>query len=125
MYYGEPSPEDWHEIKDERRIKLSRLVTGEKFKFIYEYDFGDDWRHAIVVEKILPPDPAQKLPVCIKGKRACPPEDVGGIWGYETFLEAISDPEHEEHDEYLVWVGGTFDSAAFDMDAVNEQLRRL
>jgi hypothetical protein len=125
VYYGVPSSEDWYEVKDERRAKLSQIAPQEKSKFIYEYDFGDDWLHVILIEKILPPDPTQKLPVCIKGRRACPPEDVGGIWGYETFLEAITDPEHEEHDSYLEWVGGNFDPAAFDMDAVNEQLRQL
>jgi hypothetical protein len=125
VYYGVPTPDAWYEVKDERRAKLNQIAPQEKSRFVYEYDFGDDWLHVILVEKILPPDPAQKLPVCIKGKRACPPEDVGGIWGYETFLEAISDSEHEEHDEYLVWVGGAFDPAAFDMDAVNEQLRQL
>lgn len=125
VYYGEPSPEDWQEIKDERRVRLSRLVTGEKFKFIYEYDFGDDWLHAIVIEKILPPDPDQKLPVCLKGKRACPPEDVGGMWGYADFLEAIKDPENEEHDSWLEWVGGEFDPEAFNLDQVNARLRML
>jgi hypothetical protein len=104
---------------------LNQIVTGEKFTFTYEYDFGDDWLHAILIEKILPPAPDQKLPVCIKGKRACPPEDVGGIWGYELFLEAIADPEHEEHDSYLVWVGGEFDPEAFDLDAINARLRGL
>jgi hypothetical protein len=125
VYYGVPSPDAWYEVKDEHRAKLNQIAPQEKAKFVYEYDFGDDWRHAILVEKILPPDPAKKLPVCIKGKHACPPEDVGGIWGYETFLEAIADPEHEEHDSYLEWVGGAFDPASFDIDAINEQLRQL
>ncbi len=125
VYYGVPLPEDWYEIKNERRAKLSQIAPQERSKFVYEYDFGDGWRHAILVERILPPDPTHKLPVCIKGKRACPPEDVGGTWGYENFLEAITNPEHDEHDSYLEWIGGAFDPEAFDVDAINAQLRRF
>ena len=72
---------------------------------VYEYDFGDSWHHKIVLEKILPHDPNISLPRCTAGKRACPPEDCGGVWGYESFLEAIGDPKHPEHEEMLDWVG--------------------
>ena len=123
VYYGEPSDDDWYEVKSERRAKLNQIAPSEKDKFTYEYDFGDDWLHTVLVEKILPPDPSQKLPVCIKGKRACPPEDVGGVWGYEGFLEAIKDPKHEEHESYLEWVGGDFDPEKFDLDAINARLK--
>jgi hypothetical protein len=123
--YSEPSPEDWEPVKDERRYKLNQLVTGAKFKFTYQYDFGDSWDHAVVVEKILPPDPGVRSPVCVAGKRACPPEDVGGVWGYTGFLEALADPNHAEHESYLEWIGGEFDPEAFDLDAVNKELRRL
>jgi hypothetical protein len=110
-------------VYSEHRITLMRLVPGEKFKFRYEYDFGDSWLHDILVEKILPPDPAQELPVCVKGVRACPPEDVGGIWGYYRFLEVLQDPDHPEHDDYQEWVGGVWDAEAFDLNKVNERLR--
>lgn len=113
------------DFKDERRVKLSKIVPDEGFKFGYEYDFGDSWNHIILVEKILPADPAQVVPVCIKGKRACPPEDVGGVWGYDTFLEAIKNPNHPEHDMYTEWVGDDFDSEALDLDAINAALRGL
>ena len=63
--------------------------------------------------------------MCLKGKRACPPEDVGGLWGYDEFLGAISDPNHPEHDEYLEWVGGEFDPEEFDLEAINERLKEL
>ncbi|MCL5985460.1 MAG: plasmid pRiA4b ORF-3 family protein [Actinobacteria bacterium] len=84
----------------------------------YRYDFGDDWRHRIELEKILPREKDRDYPICIKGKRACPPEDCGGVWGYEDFLEAIGDPSHEEHEEILEWAGGEFDPEYFDVNEV-------
>lgn len=127
LYFGEPNPEfdDYEEIRDEAEIKLRQITGREGFKFRYEYDFGDDWLHQVLVEKILPVEPGQAYPVCVKGRRACPPEDVGGIWGYYQFLQAIADPEHEEHEEYLEWVGGEFDPEAFDLESVNQALERL
>ena len=126
-YYGVPHPDygGFVEMRDESRVKLNQIVTGEKFKFRYEYDFGDSWLHNLLVEKILTPEPGQQVPVCIKGKRACPPEDVGGVWGYEDFLEAIQNPDHAEHEDYLEWIGGEFDPEEFDLDETNEILREL
>jgi hypothetical protein len=124
-YFGEPHPDYGFEMHDERRVRLNQIVTGEGFKFRYEYDFGDSWLHNLLVEKVLPPEPGQPYPTCIKGKRACPPEDVGGVWGYVYFLEAIQDPDHPEHEHYLEWIGGEFDPEEFDLDAINEALRIL
>jgi len=126
-YIGEPHPDydDYLDMHDERDVTLRQIVSGEKFKFRYEYDFGDSWLHQVLVEKVLPPQPGQQYPLCIKGKRACPPEDVGGVWGYGDFLEAIQNPDHPEHEEYLEWVGGEFDPEEFDLDGVNEVLRTL
>ncbi|MEQ8676701.1 MAG: plasmid pRiA4b ORF-3 family protein [Aggregatilineales bacterium] len=116
--------EDWGGRKlREDNFVLSDLIKTEKKKFRYEYDFGDSWYHDILVEKILPPDPNQKLPVCIKGKRACPPEDVGGIYSYDFFLEAFKDPNHPAHEDYIQWVGEDFDPEAFDLDAINKTLQ--
>lgn len=123
--YSEPSEEDWEPVKDERRYRLNQIVSGEKFKFVYQYDFGDSWDHEIRLEKMLPPETDAQYPRCVAGARACPPEDVGGVWGYAEFLDAIHDPEHEEHDRYLEWIGGEFDPEAFDLSAVNAALRRL
>ena len=77
------------------------------------------------MEEALPPEPGQTYPVCIKGRRACPPEDVGGVWGYADFLEALQDPEHPEHEAYLEWTDGEFDPEAFDLDEINAALRAL
>jgi len=123
--YGTPSPDDWEPVTDERRHTLNRIAPHEKMKFVYEYDFGDSWEHTILVEKILPAEAGKQYPVCLKGKRACPPEDVGGIWGYEDFLEALRDPGHEEHETYLDWIDGEFDAEEFNLDAVNSALQRV
>ena len=127
-YYSLPMRgTDWEDSREEdaRRARLDQIAPRAKMKFLYEYDFGDSWQHEILVEKILPPDPALNHPMCLKGKRACPPEDVGGVWGYAEFLVAISNQEHEEHDSYLEWIGGEFDPEAFDLDEVNAMLSRL
>ena len=103
------------DMEDESRFRLDELVTREKTRFLYAYDFGDNWEHDVVVEKIMPPEAGVKYPRCTAGARACPPEDVGGVWGYVEFLEAIGDPEHEEHEAMLEWIGDEFDAAAFDL----------
>jgi len=125
-YYGVPHPDyyDYMEMRDENQVRLNQ-IADEGSKFVYEYDFGDSWEHVLLVEKVLEPEPDRQYPVCIKGKRACPPEDVGGIWGYYSFLEAIQNPDHPEHEDYLEWVGGEFDPEAFDLDEVNAALRAL
>ena len=86
--------------------------------FNIENDFGDSWEHKIKLEKILPREKEIDYPRCIKGKRACPPEDCGGPWGYKDFLKILKDPKHEEHDEMLEWVGGEFDPEHFDKKEV-------
>jgi len=126
--YSYPEPDsDWEDSGDldSRRVKLMQIAPQARRKFLYEYDFGDTWEHDILVEKILPPEPGAKYPVCVAGKRACPPEDVGGVWGYAEFLKAIRDPEHREHASYLEWLGRPFDPEAFDLEGVNQLLRRI
>lgn len=124
-FYGELSDDDFGgmETKDETRFRLNHLVNRERFHFRYEYDFGDSWLHDLIVEKILPAEKGAHYPVCIAGKRACPPEDVGGVWGYEDFLKTISNPKHLQHAEMMEWVGGDFDPERFDLEEVNKALR--
>jgi hypothetical protein len=124
MPYPDKADLDEMGMKSEKGVKLSKLALAEKSRFLYEYDLGDSWIHEILVEKILPPDPEVKYPICIAGERSAPPEDCGGVWGYEEFVEAISNPDHPEHEEYLDWAGRDFDPEKFDLVAINRELGR-
>ncbi|GAO27816.1 plasmid pRiA4b ORF-3 family protein [Geofilum rubicundum] len=121
IYYGVSSGDDWDdfEIEDYSKIKLSSFLKEEKDKFKYEYDFGDNWEHDIILEKILPIDDKTKYPVCLTGKMSCPPEDCGGVWGYSDMLEILKQPDHEEYESYIEWLGGEFDPKSFNKEVVN------
>jgi len=123
QYYSLPSDESFYKVVDYRRIKLDSLFNTPKSNFIYEYDFGDGWEHSIVIEKILPREKNTYYPICIDGKRSCPPEDCGGTFGYENLITIINNPEHEEYDELMEWLGDYFDPKEFNIDEVNEFLR--
>jgi hypothetical protein len=104
------------ECVDSTRTMVSKIVpkTGKRFAFKYEYDFGDGWEHEIQFEGCPTVEKGTKYPLCLEGERACPPEDVGGVGGYEDFLAAIADPKHEEHLSFLEWCGGSFSPDQFD-----------
>jgi hypothetical protein len=123
--YGVPVP-DWDadEVADESRVKFFR-VAREGSRLGYAYDFGDGWEHDVVVEKVLSPQPGTRYPCCIGGAGACPPEDVGGTWGYQEFLAAVADPGHPEHEHWTEWAGGGFDPSAFDVALVDKALDAL
>ena len=104
-----------------RSMKLNRKGRA----FLYNYDFGDCWRHQILVESSTPAEDAAKLPMCVTGRRACPPEDSGGVHRYAYLLEAVSDPNHPDHQELSDWLDPDFDLEAFDVDRVNRDLRRV
>ena len=110
---------------DETEYTVSFALRGSLRRFSYEYDFGDSWSHEVVVEDISWTPHVLKHGVCLDGGGACPPEDVGGTGGYEEFLEALANPLHEEHDNYLVWVGYKFDSSEFNVAAANAALQRV
>lgn len=111
---------------DEGKATLMEAVPREKTKFIYEYDFGDSWRHSIAVEKILEPDAEHKsLAECLGGKGACPPEDCGGIGGYAYLLDVIKNPKHKEYESMMQWLGGGFDPDEFDIEKINKHLKKL
>jgi hypothetical protein len=126
--FGPPSPDDEDlgmNFKDESKVLLSSLLpkNGSRFSFGYRYDFGDDWRHEVVFEGWPPVDPKKKYPLCVEGERTCPPEDCGGPWGYVAFLEAITDPEHEEHEVMEEWVGGEFKPEKFSAKDATRAMR--
>lgn len=112
------------DTEDSSGVRIDQLLRTEKDKIEYEYDFGDSWEHEVLLEKVLEPAAGAVYPVCVKGKGACPPEDCGGLWGYYGLLETLSDPESEEHEEILDWMGESFDPDAFDLDEANARLRQ-
>jgi len=114
------------EILEERKFSLRQIAPRELDAFGYEYDFGDSWEHEIMVEKILPPDAAAaKTALCLDGARACPPEDCGGVWGYDDLLKILKNRKHPEHKSMKQWLGRPFDAAAFDAGKINLWLRKL
>ncbi|ACR78816.1 plasmid pRiA4b ORF-3 family protein [Kosmotoga olearia] len=116
---GIPDEDFGRDVLPGWKQKIADYFSMENPKANYTYDFGDNWEHKIELEKILPREKGVTYPVCIKGKRACPPEDCGGVWGYEELLEAIKDPAHERHEELLEWLGEDFDPEHFDVNEVS------
>jgi hypothetical protein len=110
---------------DEKEFKLCQAVQQENFVFTFLYDFGDYWEHSVLVEKILPKETDIKYPICIDGKRACPPEDCGGPPGFAEFLEAVCNPYHEDHQAMIRWVGYKYDPNEFNIELVNKRLGRI
>ncbi|MEV0196119.1 plasmid pRiA4b ORF-3 family protein [Nonomuraea sp. NPDC050691] len=109
--------------------RLHQVLPAPEGRIGYTYDFGDDWEHTILVEAVTPAEPGIAYPRCLTGRRACPPEDCGGIWGYDYLLEILADPTHEEHEDRLEWLGldsaEQFDPAAFDLASTNTALSQL
>jgi Plasmid pRiA4b ORF-3-like protein len=124
--FGEPDREFEPGPIDYRRISLNQILTRRGSSCVYEYDFGDGWEHLIELEEELPSaDVTARLPHCLGGARACPPEDCGGPHGYSELLSALRDPGHKDHLAMLQWAGGSFDPEAFDIDRVNRLLSRF
>ncbi len=118
--------EDDPEILEERKFTLRQIAPREQDAFGYEYDFGDSWEHQITVEKILPPDAAASTTaLCLDGARACPPEDCGGVWGYDNLLKILKNRKHPEYKTMKAWLGLAFDAEAFDVRKTNLWLRKL
>jgi hypothetical protein len=135
-HWGVPEhfEDDNIDIIDESRTKISDILTTPGDSVLYVYDFGDKWRHSVALEKILPASTTMVRPVCVAGERHCPPEDVGGVPGYQEFLEVVFDPSHKEFDHYVQWAGGPspvnqsvgrFQPEEFDLRAVNAALSRM
>ncbi len=124
--YSVPDPEDdlyERRVIDESRVQLREVVPRVGTPFEYLYDFGDSARHDLLLEALVLPDPGALYPRCLAGERKAPPEDVGGSSGYADYLEAMADPQHEEHENMLQW-RGPFDPELFSLAAINQQLQR-
>lgn len=126
---GVPDPDGWSEedTQDSRKIKLSDVFKKEGEKLIYIYDFGDSWEHQLLLERILP-DKTLKA-TCLDGKGNCPPEDCGGVGGYEELKEIMAHPSYPEHESMKEWLGleeeESWDPAAFDLEVTKERVRRI
>jgi len=118
--YGVPDPM-WPQggMVAAKNVKLAALIDGGVSELIYTYDMGDDWRHTITFEAVGPGEPDVKYPRFVEGQRRCPPEDVGGLPGYEMFLDAMANPANEEHDRLREWYGGPYNA-----DDIDEPLAR-
>ena len=123
--YGYPYPEWGDEMRDARYLRLSAILARGETRFTYTYDFGDDWRHSVVVEEVVAAAPMIDYPRFIDGARRAPPEDVGGLPGFEEFLEAMADPKHPEHHSVMTWYGRLFDPTDIGMDAITARLDKL
>ncbi len=125
--YAVPDPE-WHfgaETYAARNVRIGALVDRGITTFNYTYDFGDDWRHSITVEAVTDADPAVEYPRFIDGDRRAPPEDVGGVPGFEDFLNAMAKPRHAQHREVVEWYGGRFEPGDIGVDTINERMAKL
>ncbi|MDP9799600.1 hypothetical protein J2S43_008112 [Catenuloplanes nepalensis] len=125
--YGVPDPELGH--RSAAAKKLADVAPHRGDRLAYTYDFGDDWRHDLLVEEVLASPAGSTTARCVTGRRAGPPEDCGGVWGYEYMSEILGDPAHEEHAAYLAQLGletaADFDPASFDLDGINRELAKI
>ncbi|MEE6262905.1 plasmid pRiA4b ORF-3 family protein [Plantactinospora sonchi] len=122
--YGEPDPDGELTFRDELETRLDAVAT-KGARFLYTYDFGDWWEHEVAVEDVFGADPEERYPLCAGGAGACPPEDVGGPFGYRQFLAAWVDPGHPEHESMRSWLGRAFEPTDFDVDRASTLVRRL
>lgn len=107
------------------KVRITDLVSsrGNNLKMKYMYDFGDSWEHDVKLDGIFPAEPGVEYPRCVAGKLACPPEDVGGVWGFHDFVEAVTNPKHDQHEEMLEW-SGPFDPNEFNSDETTKQMQQ-
>ena len=109
----------------EADVRLDEVLASAGDELAYAYDFGDNWQHTLLLESVEERAADEPDAVCVAGERACPPEDVGGAPGYEEFLEALADPDHEQHDDMVGWSGATFDPEDARIDRIVERFDQL
>jgi hypothetical protein len=110
--------------EEQEEMTLDELVKTGMTRFTYIYDFGDSWKHDVLIEKRLPATTATAFPACVAGARKGPPEDCGGLWGYEQLLAAVADPNHPDRKERLEWLGDNYDPEAFSVADADARLAR-
>ena len=113
-------------VYDAQDVRMRDFSREPGVTFTYVYDFGDNWRHTVMIETFVAATPAPKKPSCIDGARSCPPEDVGGTSGYFEFLRVLLAPEPDEADEQRhmkSWSGGRFDPEKFDLSKTDKAVR--
>ena len=125
--YGIPLDDDWMDppTRDAGNIRLGKLVERGVTAFTYTYDFGDDWRHSIEIEGVFPADPEADYPRFVDGERRAPPEDVGGLPGFEQFLNAMAKTRHPARKSMLEWYGRPFDPADISHDKIHARMAKL
>lgn len=122
---GNPDLLEDTEVISDKNIFINQALKKKGSTMQYEYDFGDGWMHNITLENISENLADIKVPVCLEGEMACPPEDCGGIHGYEILKEAMKDKKHPEHDDLIAWLGKRFDPYEFYLQKVNKELKGL
>lgn len=125
-YYAEPSDDDWmmDMQEDASKFTIGSLLNRVKSKIKWEYDFGDSWVHEItLVEKQAVVDNEMVKVQLLKGSGACPPEDCGGIGGYRHLLNVLKNPDDEEYEEMIEWLGGRFDPKSFSLTAARNRVK--
>jgi len=124
LSYGEPHPDYGDSMLSHKKATVQAVAVTVGGKFTYIYDFGDGWQHELMLEKIVKAEVGVHYPVCIAGKRACPPEDCGGIGGFGELLEALSDPQTDDQRDLVEWAS-EYDPTVFDLEGVNKRLKRM
>jgi transcriptional regulator with XRE-family HTH domain len=114
---------DPYDGEDISETALVGDVLHEGDSFTYQYDFGDDWRHRIAVEKIVSAKKNSSYPRCVTGQRACPPEDCGGPWGYIEMMHILKNRRHRDYREWRDLAGRDFQPNAFDVQDVNQEFQ--
>jgi hypothetical protein len=122
-HYGTPDSEWGRDDLDEGAFRVRDVLPDVGSKLRWDYDFGDGWEHDVVLEEIGSAEPSVEYPICLAGRKACPPEDCGGPWGYSNLLEALADSSHPDHVELREWAPLGFDPAHFDLAETNIALR--
>jgi hypothetical protein len=123
-YWG-VADEEFEGRNDENKVELRKVLLRVGDSMTYTYDFGDNWRHRILLEKIIRAELSATRPICVSGRRRRPPEDIGGPSGYQEFLKVLFEPGHEVPERFRAWAGGTFHPEEFDVKVVNTILERM